>query len=840
MSSAHIGEIFCDGPTYDDAKDSIYFTGPHNISVKGKADPVMVYCVQAENGVTRFNAGVLADESHALPFGCESIMELVPVFGEAAIAQNDVCSNSSSVGASALSARVLVVSGESGTGKTMLLRYFQNKYSRCFLGSGDSVNSSAPFHAWSGIVREMISCSVKNYRFRKRSSNITHLHLHSEATNRVSASTHQDYQQNDNRGVNNSENTREIASLTPRHRIALLEYLVLDDRATNAMLTVLNDLLPLDHLFQTDTSGIEDIGERTEVLGNIILSMVQVLSKRKPILLLFDNAQWMDCSSWHLLERVLDQSPRVSALITIRSSRRIKRPPLHESILLREYTQQCDLERLSYLATSLFLCQRYHIAVMDTQLLDFIFARAEGNPAQTLKLVDLMVEAKMIEVDKSSGSVRILTDLDDLDMRAPRYIRARVMSCIDGLDSLAQMAVKLVSINPEPVEESMLVGILNMFTDLQCEEGNSNLNDIDSVASSRVSFDIEQLNLGLAELESEAILTVDAKTKMYAFNSEEMRLVAYDTMLPSQRQHIHMLYCQWISNGLDNRSRPLRDMASTDEANNDHRHHHHLAILGYHLLRSGNAKSALEMYQKAAVHAIEAKELAFAADCMQSSHKIMKNSQALNVSHAEELFLRSQIEFTRGVIAFEMDEWDKAVAHMTLIIQLFAQQESVLRQSPPSKSRQMHPILAPSSAFIPAKNVVHPMKARNVDFAMHSKRQGPIFRRLSVKPLRCFPRFMSFRWQFFLSYNLKLGQKWKPGSEPARSSLISRDALGRRVMPERELADALRQTHFYRKKAAQIVQIISGSKRKQEEMRIEIRKLTKEARQTTNNSPQIR
>lgn len=827
MSSAHIGEIFCDETTYEDTKESIYFAGPHRISVKGKTDPVTVYCVQFENGVTRFDTGALVDGLHGLPYGCEHVIEVVPVFGEAATVQNDACSNSSSVGTSGSSARVLVVSGESGTGKTMLLRYFQAKYSRCFMGSGDSVNSCAPFHVWSGIAREMISCSVKNYRFRKRSSNMRRVHSQNTIGNpssHNSTNIHQDYPHNSGHSGAHIQSSDEAPAfpMTTRQRVALLEYLVLDGRTTGEMLTVLNDLLPLDHLFQTDTSGIDDIEERTRILEDIIVTMIEVLCKRKPILLLFDNAQWMDHSSWRLLQRVLDQLPRVSALITIRSSRRVKHQPLYELILGKPYTQQRQLERLSHLATSLFLCRRYHIAVMDTQLLDFIFARTEGNPAQTVKLVELMVEATMIKVDKS-GTVKILSDLDDLDMRAPRYIRARVMSCIDGLDSLAQMAVKLVSINPEPVEEKMLLGILGEFIDLQCNETND---DSNGIKCSKV-LTVQQVNFGLAECENEAILTVNTNTKTYSFNSEEMRLVAYDTMLPSQRQLIHALYCQWISDILD----PKHDDVGVSTSVKTH---HQLAMLGYHLLRSGNAKSALDTYQKAAVHAIKAEDLAFAADCMQSSHKIMKSSNSKMFSHLEEIVLRSQIEFTQGIIAIELSEWDKAAAHMTLIIKLFEQKGKTSHQCPPSELNDIHSIFAPSIAIIPTNNIVHPLKLRNTDpkLRIQPKQHGLFYNRTTLNPLRCLPRFVAFRWHKFLSKNAKLVGRWKLGSETSGSRSMLHDAPGGRVVPEQEHVEILRQVRFYRKKAAQIIQIISRSRRKQEEMRNEIRKLTQDLRKT--------
>lgn len=880
MASAQIGEIFCDEKTRDETKECIEYQDAKEIAVKGKMTKVKVFATQHQQTKTSLDANALLDSVHALPYGCEQVAANIPLFGHSSL-------RSDRRGAEMTSHRVLIVAGESGTGKTMLLRHFLSHSTRCYMGGGDPVDSTMEFHAWRGIVREMTSRTVKMAKGSLRSPDVSFNgstrndgeridsmilaanqatksesgQLESAVTNVVELRslaaverTESDASMSSS-GKSTGSNAmrlgpRAMGSLsTTYERVPVLDYLVHKSRISRSMIPILNDLLPYDHLYQGEFSGFEKGEERTKALEHMIFSIVEALSAYKPILLMFDNAQWLDGMSWSLVLKVLEELPNVHCLVATRSQSRAMSQPLFELIEQLPYARRQEMRRFSYQVTSLFLCQHYHIAIMDTQVLDFVYARTDGNPAELIKLMEFMIASKYIAIDRATGIVTILSDLDDLDMQVPQYTRARVMSCIDGLDGLAQMALKVISINPEPVEERMVSRILNWFLSSDRDESVNDMGGLKlKVPESDPGLSIrKQVRIGLAECEKEAIVTIDDRRKLFYFNSEEMRLVVYDTMLPSQRESIHSLYCHWYreatadSPGSVSQVLPVIRSSSSLRSITERvslirpKLYQQFAMLGYHLSRSGNAKAALEAYQKAAERAIDMKELAFATDCMQSSFKILDDQpRNRKLNDLDYILLRSRVEFMRGAIAVEKSEWDSAITHMSYIIRLCQRKGSVLRRY---SSSIHYDGMFESTAKTASLVSIGPAMGRRSSSALTALGLRDLDPTESLWYMemqeRCMPRLINFR--LFTSWaQLTTAKIFRRGSkltrQRSRSVLTLMGSSSTRIQPEETLL-ALNQVNFYKRKAEILIKKIHSSKLKQEGMSREIQKLTQKSLQ---------
>ncbi|RLN56218.1 hypothetical protein BBJ29_007102 [Phytophthora kernoviae] len=77
------------------------------------------------------------------------------------------------------------------------------------------------------------------------------------------------------------------------------------------------------------------------------------------------------------------------------------------------------------IARNLATVMYYHITIMDTQVLDFVFERTEGNPAALIKLLNSMLESKYICIEPEHSNIVILKNLDEMDTMIPQHIRAR-------------------------------------------------------------------------------------------------------------------------------------------------------------------------------------------------------------------------------------------------------------------------------------------------------------------------------------------------------------------------------------------------------------------------------
>lgn len=686
----------------------------------------------------------------------------------------------------------------------MLVQYLRDKHSQCYIDHGNPVNPDLRLRAWGGIVRELIRQTVMarppSAPEKLQLSPIASREGSFLAIEEESCPSRVDSQSFSDRVMAEIEQdslTRSRHSLVAEERIPLLDALESEGYAFSAILPILNDLLPRDQLLETDIIPFQQGEERAKALEEIILSMLTVLSRHSRILLLFDNAQLMDEDSWLLLRRALDEAPNVCALMTIRSKRRLECPVMLEHARIMENASQVHLRPFSYDVTSQFLGKVYQISPMNSKLLDFVYSRADGNPSETVKLVDFMIEETFISIDRKRGTVKILSELEDLDMGIPQYTRAHVMACVDNLEGLAQIAIKVISVNPGPVQERLLISILQVFLNSQQDGSTNDLADIVIKLDSSLA---EQLRAGMSVCSREGVLSVDNLEKIYAFHSEEMRLVVYDLMVPSQRQLIHMLYCQWFTelcasnSGMSTPDAKLKlDAEGSYQA--EITGHRYLSRVGYHLLGARSVRLSLDTYQKAAEQAIEAEELYFASEYLTSSLRIL-DEQALHSKAFTELDLiamRSRIEFVHGTIAVRTKDWDKAIKHMTLVVTMCDSKATTLRRYSSevyadSMINEMVNIRQPHARAIPADTKKQETASANDGLLQ-----------------RCTPRFFSFGW-----------------SKPQRSLSSSM-----RVAPavDARVFDSLKQVNYYRTKAGLLIKTIKESKLKQAAMAQEIQRL---------------
>lgn len=888
MTAAGVGMILCDEKTREHSESYVQYDGAMEIPVKGKTENIKVFSVRRDQIKTKLDAAYLKDTVHALPYGCDQIVEQVPLFGSRWL-RHDKLDRSDNLH------RVLVVSGDSGTGKTMLLRYFLHHNSRCFMGSGDPLESTMEFHAWRGIVRELVHMTIKppaaatfgsgnaedsldddmysrlcldetemvaGSSLTRSNSRHDNLVNQSRRTTRVAeASTLEAFSEDTDSSIGRSTDESVCPAGTlptsPQYykggvvgsgRTSVLKYLVLTRRISKAMLCVLNDLVPYAHSGSGDAFGLEKGEERSKMLEQVLFLIVEAVSSHKPILLIFDNAQLIDSLSWNLIRRVVDELPSVYVLVATRTGHHsFHHHTSYELIERHPLVKKMEIRSFSYQVTSLFLCQYYHIAIMDTQLLDFVYARTDGNPAALIKIMNAMIDAGYIHVESSTGNIVILHDLDDLDTQVPQHTRVRVMSCVDQLDDLAHMTLKIMSVNPDPVEQRLMNGILTNFLNSDRKDSGTGVGGmvLKAPRSESMLSPLVEVRMALLGCERNGIITIDDHNKVMFFNSTEMRLVVYDTMLPSQRQMLHGVYADYLRDVINTPHRRYSSqvkLASLSASGTqelvgavvvagagDPLVYQQYAVLGYHLSRSGSEKAAIDAYHKAGEGAIEAKEFGFATDCLQSSYKLLDTAhRSSKLNDLDNILLRSRIEFMRGAVAVERSEWDLAITHLSYIIRLCQRKGSLLRRYSSSVHHEGLFESTRSTNFTTiAPTTAHLRDSRLLDSQLgclpFGSPGGSWFANLRAKGL-------ILQFGIFNSSKRKQPQRRPVTPRPlgtARSApmpRLSRFNSGR-VQPE-EALQILTQVNFYRKRAEMLIKKINHSKKKQEEMSREIQLLT--------------
>ncbi|RLN02497.1 hypothetical protein BBJ28_00009248 [Nothophytophthora sp. Chile5] len=886
MAAAPAGDIYCDERTYEDTKASLSYRGPVEMTVKGKVAQVRVFPVQRRPQSTEASSSTqhASESSYPAPFGCSDVLDAVPLFGSTAAQGNPSGSEAR---------RALIVSGDSGTGKSMLLEHVMNhQHTRCFKGGGDPVDTGVSFHAWRNIAKAMAGTKVKlsqgksvdstsvaasatsSFTSLDSSSSSLTAHRPSHHGRPSRTSTLETFSEDwSDRELNIDSSSRalldnsdagqtESVARSPHH-LPVLEYLELQQQVTKATLATLRDWFPYDDTKSLPASGEvspslaspEGGEDQEKTLKHVLFSMAAAVSAVKPVLLVFDDVQWMDDRSLSLVRQMIEELPNVFVLLAVRNIP--LRTASNKSLLLGLVASlpgvnTRPLRCFSYQDTSLFLCQHFHIAIMDSKVLEFVFVRTEGNPAALIKLVAFMLDAQYVDIKAESGSIAILKDLDEMDTLVPQHMRARVMSLVHSLDALAQTTLKLLSINPQPTEERMINGVLVLLAAQNSDSSSHELNGV-MLKMPEVPL-LQQVRSSLAACEK-TLLTLDAHNKLYFFNSEEVRLVVYDTMLPSQRTALHALFAEWLRDANDRQTAPafaqigskrsnsslsrIGSVRSARSARGDRVPRPLLfqqyALLGYHHSRSDDAKAALEAYHLAGERALEAKELGFAEDCMHSSYRILNtHPRASELSELDFILLRSRIEFIGGVIAVANSDWDLAVSHMSYITRLFHRKGSVLRRYTASiRVDGFTRSLANYSSRTSVMLSTAP-ELRKANTPGCGPPLGPLadsIAGLRPRPDRCLPRLFAFN-DIYPSVFRSAARPKRPS--PTVASIPPRLASrfgANRIQPEQTL-QTLNQIHFYRRKASKLIKQINRSKKKQEEMHRQIQQLAQKSLQT--------
>ncbi|KAF4037524.1 ATPase family associated domain-containing protein 16 [Phytophthora infestans] len=852
MSIAPVGEIYCDDRTHKETKDAIHFRDTLEMNVKGKIEPIQVFPVQLYPHAFEASTVSSSEPTCAAPYRSSDILDAVPLFGS--IPKCNISETSTH--------RALVVCGDSGTGKTMLLNHVVQRHSLlCFKGNGDSMDTAEDFHSWKNIAKAMATVTVKAamskpsfdipgenqsstdttiFDIVRRSSLTIHRPNQHGRPSRTSTLTTHNESSDSEADPDSSFSRKENTVDTTTQRITVLEYLLLHQQVTKETLRSLRHWLPYDDASTTAESTAETGEWSLKSFRQVMVSMIATVSAVKPILLAFDDAQWMDNRSLSLVLKVLEELPNVYFLITVRGISKHTASARSMLLALVMSLPSVDTRQMNCFSpqeTSLFLCQQYHITIMDTQVLNFVFEKTEGNPGSLLKLVNFMLDAKYIAVEPENNSIVILKDLDEMDTLVPQHIRARVMSIVDSLDALAQTALKLLSINPQPTEERMVNGVLTLLSNAYSDGSMTEASGI-RLKISKPTTDISllrQVRESLVPCEK-TLLTIDSHNKLYFFVSEEMRLVVYDTMLPSQRKVLHALYAEWLkyaaktgrnspslaTTGSVSSAGNLPTSESTRTSTIHPMPYRQYALLAYHLSQSDKPKEALEAYYLAAEGAMEAKELGFAEDCMHTSIKILNTHPRINdLSELETILLRSRIEFIRGTIAVENNDLSVAITHLSCITRLFNRKGSILRYYSINIQREGLPL----RSFTGSRRTSFPMSTNDpIPATVGCFNLVPS----SPKP-RCIPRFFSFNNIFPSSSRFDAKFNRKITTKPQNAKIATR-LRPNRIQAE-QTVEALDQINFYRRKASALIKQINYAKKKQDELHRHIQKFAQRSLQ---------
>jgi tetratricopeptide (TPR) repeat protein len=287
---------------------------------------------------------------------------------------------------------------------------------------------------------------------------------------------------------------------------------------------LLNDVLPLDLPDNALTEPMS--GEvRAGNIRDLLLRLVQVRARQMPLLLVIEDAQWLDSASWALVQAVSARLreevwPVLLALVTRPPPDPL--PPAYRDLRQAPGVEWLHLDGLPPTDTLALVCQRLGVAALPNEVSLLILDRAEGNPFFSEELAYALRDTGVIRI--ADGVCTLAPGVGDLETQAvPDTIQGVITSRIDHLPPSPQLTLKVASV----------IGRLFAYDTLEA---------IHPIAAARrhLPADLALLDgLDLTQLSS------PAPDLTYIFKHVITQEVTYNLMLFAQRRELHRAVAEW-------------------------------------------------------------------------------------------------------------------------------------------------------------------------------------------------------------------------------------------------------------------------------------------------------
>lgn len=369
--------------------------------------------------------------------------------------------------------QVVVIEGEAGIGKSRLVQnlvtYAQQTAVSPLVGEGNAIEQSSPYFAWRPVFSQLFQLDTLPDELHIRQNHV-------------------------------------------------LEQLPADP-AIRRLAPLLNAVLPLE-LPENDLTAELTGLSRANKTHELLTAVLQKAAHTAPLLIVLEDAHWLDSASWALANVV---SQEIRPLLLLLSLRPLDTALATLPLLLTSPTvERIHLKNLSPQDTDTLVRQRLGATSLPSWLSDFMVQRGEGNPFFCEELAYALRDANILQV--VNGVCQTALDAESIQkLDFSTSIEGVITSRIDRLTPAQQLVVKVSSV------------IGRIFA-------VNTLHDIHPVTQDRLGIPtyLDSLNrLDITRLE------IPEPNLTYIFKHVITQQVAYNLLLFSQRRELHQKVAEW-------------------------------------------------------------------------------------------------------------------------------------------------------------------------------------------------------------------------------------------------------------------------------------------------------
>jgi class 3 adenylate cyclase len=296
---------------------------------------------------------------------------------------------------------LVVIEGEPGIGKSRLLADLLERAHargvRNLTGAGDAIEKTTPYHAWRPIFAELMGLAGGEDVEQRRTRVLAHVQI---------------------------------------------------DPALARLAPLLNSVLPLDLPDNELTAQLT--GEvRADNTRQLLVQLLQPpaatpAGRAAPLLIVLDDAHWLDSASWALARQVVAQ---VRPLLLVLAARPMIEPLPDDYRRLRKdpSIEHLRLEPLGPQDTLALVCDRLGVSRLPEPVAALIQERAQGNPFFSEELAYALRDAGLLRI--TDATCTIAPDAGALSaMSFPDTMHGVVAARIDRLAPGHELTLKVASV----------------------------------------------------------------------------------------------------------------------------------------------------------------------------------------------------------------------------------------------------------------------------------------------------------------------------------------------------------------------------------------------------------
>lgn len=333
--------------------------------------------------------------------------------------------------------------------------------------------------------------------------------------------------------------------------------------AAEPLAPLLNAVLPLALPDNALTSQLAGEARQDNTL-QVLIDLLRVAVAGRPLVLLFDDAHWLDSASWALISRLWRE---VSPLLLVLGSRPYgdEAPAVYGELRASPDARSVTIDSLPRSAVEDLVCRRLGVVKLPPEVARLIHDKAEGHPFFSEELAYALRDAGLLRVADGEARIAPGADLSALDF--PTTIQGVITSRIDRLSPSQQLTVKVASVIGRIFSVRVLDGIYPV------EGGGA------------------QLRANLKRLERLDITPEESPEPnlAYIFKHIVTQEIVYSLMTFAQRRQLHRNTAQWYEGGT---AGAADGAAEGPQARN-------YPLLAHHWRLAGDDEKALAYYELA-------------------------------------------------------------------------------------------------------------------------------------------------------------------------------------------------------------------------------------------------